>query len=299
MNLHNSLKCLLLGTALMTVGIGGAQAAEGGNTQYSPGSAQFFAGGIPPFPGLYFLSQTSYFTSDRTNDSNGDRIPIDFKVKAFAETMRFLYVSDLEVGGAQVWGQLVVPLVHLDLSLPFGEDTSFALADITSTIGLAWHLDQKSAITFGLDVGMPTGQYDTSDIANVGVNHWSFQPTLGYHYSDPQGLEIGTTARLIFNTKNTDTDYRTGTELVIDYAVGWNMGPWRLGAVGYYLQQLTDDTGPTAPSDGHRGKGFAIGPSVTYSFNPGTQISASWQHDLVAENRAQGDIFWLNFAAKF
>lgn len=299
MNLKNAMKCLMLGTGLTLTGMGGALAAESGNTQYSPGSAQFFAGGVPPFPGLYFLSQTSYFTADRTNDSNGDRTPIDFKAKAFAETMRFLYVSDLEVGGAQVWGQLVVPVVHLDLSLPFGEDTSFALADITSTIGLAWHLDQKNSIVFGVDVAMPTGQYDTSDIANVGVNHWSFQPTLGYHYSDPQGLEVATTARLIFNTRNTDTDYKNGTELVIDYAVGWNMGPWRLGAVGYYLQQLTDDTGPTAPSDGHRGKGFALGPSVTYSFDPGHQVSASWQHDLVAENRTQGDTFWVNFAAKF
>ncbi|SIQ33899.1 Uncharacterized conserved protein [Rhizobium sp. RU35A] len=299
MSLRNALKCLLLGTGLAGMWLCGAQAAENGNTQYSPGAPQFFAGGIPPFPGLYFLSQTSYFTADRTNDSDGDRIPIDFKVRAAAETLRFLYVSDVKVGDAQLWGQLVVPLVHLDLSLPFGEDKSTALADISSSIGLVWHPDQKQAFIVGVDVAMPTGQYDTSDIANIGVNHWSFQPTIGYHYTDPQGLEIGTTARLIFNTKNTDTDYRSGTELVIDYAVGWNFGPWRLGAVGYYLQQLTDDTGPGAAADGHRGRGFAIGPSVTYTFNPGLQVSASWQHDLVAENRAQGDTVWVNFATKF
>jgi hypothetical protein len=299
MNTREIMKRWALATLMAGAGCSVAGAAENGNTQYSPGSAQFFAGAIPPFPGLYFLSQTSYYTSDRTNDSNGDEIPIDFEVKALAETMRFLYVSDIELAGAQLWGQLVVPIVHLDMSLPYGEDSSLSLADITASAGLAWHPDRFNTITFGLDVGMPTGSYDTNDIANVGNNHWSFQPTLGYHYSDPQGLELGTTLRMIFNTENQDTDYRSGTEVVIDYSVGWNIDNWRLGAVGYYLQQISDDSGPSVASDGHRGKGFAIGPSLTYSFNPGLQVSGSWQHDVLAENRSQGDIVWLNFATKF
>lgn len=276
-----------------------AQAAENGITQYSPGSAQFFAGGMPPFPGFYFVSQTSYFSADRTNDSNGDRTPVDIKVKALAETLRFLYISDIDVAGADVWAQLVVPVVHLDMSLPFGNDKSTALADITVSGGLAWHPDRYNTFVAGIDIAAPTGGYDVSDLANVGTNHWSFQPTLAYHYSDPEGLEFAGAARLIINTENQDTDYTSGNELVIDYAVGWNFDKLRVGAVGYYLQQFTDDSGLTAPADGKRGKGFAIGPSLTYSFNPGMQLSASWQHDVVAENRLQGDTVWVNFATKF
>ncbi len=288
-----------LAAALSATALCQVQAAENGNTQYSPGSAQFFAASIPPYPGLYFLSQTNYFTADRTNDSNGDRVPIDFEVKALAETFRFLYVSDIEIGGAQLWGQLVVPVVHLDMSLPFGDDTTLGLADITTSVGLAWHPDRNNTFVVGVDVALPTGQYDASDIANIGVNHWSVQPTLGYHYLDSQGLEVGATARLIFNTENTDTDYTSGTEFVLDYAVGWNFDKWRVGAVGYYLQQISDDSGPGVAADGHRGKGFAIGPSISYSFNPGMQVSASWQHDVFAENRAQGNAVWVNFATKF
>lgn len=293
------LKLIGLTAALSATMLCPSFAAENGNTQYSPGSAQFFAAGIPPFPGFYFLSQTSYYTSDRLNDGNGDRIPIDFKVKALAETMRFLYISDINVAGGQVWGQIVAPLVHLDTTLPFGSDNTFGLADMTATLGLAWHLDQANTIVVGADFGLPTGKYDAAALANTGLNHWSIQPTVGYHYTDPQGFEFATTARFIFNTKNTDTDYKSGTEFVWDYAIGYNIDKWRIGAVGYYLQQISDDSGPTAPADGHRGKGFAIGPSLTYSFNPGLQISASWQHDLVAENRSKGDIVWFNFATKF
>lgn len=276
-----------------------AQAAENGNTQYAPGASQFFAGSIPPYEGLYFLSQTSYFSSDRTNDSKGHEIPIDFHVDAAVETLRLLYVSDIRVGDAQVWGQLVLPVIHLNLSSVFASDTAFAPGDMTATIGLAWHPDQAQTFVLGLDVGMPTGQYDKDAFANTGLNHWSLQPTAGYHYFDPQGLELAASARVIFNSENTDTHYRSGDEFVLDYAAGWNFDKVKVGATGYYLLQFTDDTGPGVATDGHRGKGFAIGPSLTYSFNPAMQLSASWQHDLMAENRAQGDAVWLNFATKF
>ena len=276
-----------------------AQAAENGNTQYAPGASQFFGGAIPPYAGLYFLSQTSYFSADRVNDGKGNEIPIDFNVEAAVETLRFLYVSDINIGGAQVWAQLVLPIVHLDLSTAFAKDEAFGLADATATLGLAWHLDRAQTFVLGVDVAAPTGSFDRDDFANTGLNHWSVQPTVGYHYFDPQGFELGATARVIFNTENPDTGVTSGNEFVLDYAVGWNFGPVKVGAVGYYLKQFTDDSGPGVAADGHRGEGFAIGPSLTYSFDPGTQLSASWQRDIYTENRAQGDTIWVNFATKF
>lgn len=292
-------KTIGLATALSAAAISAAGAAENGNTQYSPGSSQFYAGGIPPFPGFYFVAQTGYFHSDRLNDSDGNKVPIDFDVKAVSETFRFLYVTDIEVGGATLWTQFVLPVVRLDMSVPFVEDDSTSIADVSGTLGLVWHPDKYNTFITAVDVAAPTGNYDVSSLANVGLNHWSIQPVLGYHYLDPQGLEIGSTLRFIFNMENTDTAYRSGTEIVLDYAVGWNFDKWRVGAVGYYIQQVTDDRGPGVASDGNRGKGFAIGPSLTYSFNPGLQVGASWQHDVIAENRAQGDTFWVNFATKF
>jgi hypothetical protein len=276
-----------------------AHAGENGNTQYAPGASQFYAGAIPPMEGLFFLSQTSHFIADRVNDRNGDEIPIDFKVRATAETLRFLYVSDVHIGDATLWGQLVVPLVKLGLDSRFASDDRFGLADIIATLGLAWHPDQAQTFAFGVDLAMPTGSYDVDRFANTGLNHWSVQPTVAYKYFDPQGLDVSLSSRLIFNTENPDTNYTSGTELIVDYAVGWNVDKVKIGATGYYLKQLTDDEGPTVAADGHRGEGFAIGPSLTYSFNPGMQLSASWQHDVLAENRSQGDAIWVNFATKF
>ncbi|WP_237152229.1 SphA family protein [Oryzibacter oryziterrae] len=292
-------KSLYAAAALTVLGLVPATAAENGNTQYAPGASQFFAGAVPPYEGLYFLSQSSYYTSSRLNDGNGREIPIDFNVNVGAETLRFLYVSPIKIGGAQVWGQVVLPLLNLDLSTAFASDRKLGLADATITGGLAWHPDPFQSFVLGLDVALPTGSYHAGDLANTGLNHWSVQPTVGYHYFDPQGLDLGAAARLIFNSENEATNYRSGTELVVDYAFGWNFDQVKVGATGYFLKQLSDDHGPGVAADGHRGEGLAIGPSLTYSFNPGTQISASWQHDVLAENRSQGDAIWVNFATSF
>jgi hypothetical protein len=292
-------KTLGLAFALSTMLVCQAQAAENGNTQYGPGASQFFAGAFPPIPGFYVLSQSNYYHSDRLNDGNGDKLPVDFEVSTIVETLRVLYVTPIEIAGGNVVTQLVLPVVNIDMSLPYVSKSETGLADMVGTLGVAWHPDRYNTINVGMDISAPTGRYDVTDPASVGLNHWSFQPAMGYHYSDPQGLELGAVARLIFNTENTDTDYKTGTEFVLDYAAGWNIDRWRVGAVGYYLEQLTDDKGPTAPSDGHRGKAFAIGPSLSYAFSPALQLSGSWQHDVIAENRAQGDTVWFNIATKF
>ncbi len=293
------LKKLTLALCLSTVMLCPAMAAENGNSQFSPGAAQFFAGAFPPYPGLYFLSQTNIYSSNRLNDGNGNKIPINFNVTSVAEALRFLYVTPVELGGGKVFTQLVVPLVSVNLTTPAGKSNSFALADMVGTIGVSWNLDRKNAIVLGMDIAAPTGAYDTRNAASPGLNHWSFQPVVGYHYSDPEGLEAGITSRLVFNTRNNATGYTNGSEWAVDYAIGWNFDKLRVGAVGYYYQQFTNDTGPGAPADGHRGRGFAIGPALSYAFSQKLQVSASWQHDFIAENRAQGDAVWINFATSF
>lgn len=274
-----------------------AKATEGGVSQYQGGSAQFYGAGIPPFPGTYALSQANYYSANRSNDGDGNKLPIDFSLKTYSNTFRLLHVSDLKLAGADVWGQLVVPVVHGNLSVMGHGDTQTSIADVMGTVGLAWHMDSHSLI-FGLDIAAPTGRYKKENMLNIGTNHWSFQPVVGYKYFDPQGLEVSFVPRLVFNTKNTATDYTSGNELFVDYAVGWNFGPTKVGLVGYAYQQLTDDKGRGVGSDGNRGKAFAIGPSLTYSFNPGLHVSGSWQRELVAEHRTQGNALWVNVGFK-
>lgn len=294
----------MIGTALGVAGLAlagatGAQAEENGTVQYPPGSSGFTSAAMPPIPGFYFLSQTTYSTADRLNDGQGKKLPIPFKLRATSETLRALYVSDVHLLGGQVWGQLVLPLVNLDLTTPGGEGHDFSFADVTGTAGLVWHLSRRATIAAGLDVVLPTGSYSASRIANVGLNHGSLQPTLAYHYTGPSGWEFATSLRAIFNNRNNATNYRSGNVLVADYAVGYKVGNFRYGVSGYYLNQFTDDTGPTAPAGGNRALGFGIGPSISYIPNPATMITLSIQKDIVAHNLPQGTTAQLAATVNF
>lgn len=278
-----------------------AMATENGNSQYSPGSSGFFGGAIPSMPGVYALSQTSYSSSDRLNGSNGDKSPLDFGLDVKVETIRLLGVTNAEVRDGKFFWQLVLPIV-LDLKTHVGSHggSDSGLGDVTLSSGLAWHKGPNTYVV-GLDVGTPTGSYDSSKIANTGVNHWSLQPTFGYHYLDFQNptWEFSVQPRYIKNLKNSDTHYTSGDEIVIDFAAGRYFGPVRLGVVGYALQQVTDDSGTGAAADGNRSRGVALGPSITYTISPGTQLGLWWQKELASENRSQGDTWQLSFSTKF
>ncbi|XQZ55033.1 hypothetical protein E2979_18130 [Paracoccus yeei] len=276
-------------------------AAEGGNTQYGLGSSQFYSGGIPPMRGLYGLSVTGYYSADRLNDGNGDRVPLDFSVRARTQTLRLLGVTDQHILGGRVWGQLVIPVVvGLDVDAGPMSDSRGGVGDIVVSGGLTYYKGSHSFV-LGIDTALPTGDWDRNRLSNPGQNHVSIQPTFGYGYlnrADPK-WEFAASVRYIVNLENSDTNYTSGNELVVDYAVGYHFGPVRAAIVGYYLNQLTDDDGPGVGPDGNRGKGFAIGPSLTYDLSPSTQLSISYQKETMAENKAKGDNIMLHLSAKF
>jgi hypothetical protein len=299
-------KIRILGAAMTLLsGLGAtpALATENGNSSYLPGSSQFYGAAIPPFPGLYFLSQSDYYTANRLNDGHGNKNGTQADISSLSETMRFLYVSDLHVLGADVWGQFVLPMVHVSSKVSSHgfsvlDSSANALADITFTTALAWHEGPHTFIV-GLDVAAPTGSYDSTRSLNVGLNHWAIMPTLGYKYFNPEGLELSLVPRFIFNTENSATDYTSGKELEMDYAIGQHFGPVRLGAVGYLYQQITKDSGPSVAADGNKAAGFAMGPSIGYEFSPAFKIDGSWEHEFYTANKSQGEYLWLNIATKF
>ncbi|MDO5620954.1 MAG: transporter [Paracoccus sp. (in: a-proteobacteria)] len=297
-------KQLYAGCAVAALGIAlpmAADAAENGMIQYAPGSAQFYAGAIPPVPGLYILSQTSIANSDEMTGSDGNALPFRFSADVKVETIRLLGVTDHHIGGGRLFWQAVFPIM-LDLDLQAGpySGSNKGLADTTVSAGLAWHQGPHTYVT-GLDIGLPTGSYRAGRIANPGLNYWSVQPTVGYHYLDFRNpkWEVGVMGRYIHNGKNDDTDYTTGDQIVFDFAVGRHFGPWRIGAAGYYQQQVSDDKGAGAAADGHRSMGIGLGPSITYTFPGHKQLGISYMKDIKAENRNKGETVQISFSTKF
>jgi hypothetical protein len=276
-----------------------AQATEGGGSQYPNGAEGFLAGAVPP-PGVYLINYDTFYTTNRVNDTNGNKIPVNVSVDAFAEVPRLLWVTPVQVFGAN-WGMhILVPIVHLDATVGGWSKSQFGLGDITiDPFILSWHWKNFHLAT-GLDIILPTGEYDKTNPVNIGTNYWGFEPLIAGTYLSDDGWEVSAKMMYTINTTNDATNYSSGQAFHMDYTFGKHWNEWTFGVGGYYYQQTTDDElNGAVVGDGNRGMAFAIGPQVKYDFGGKYSVIAKWQHELVTENRSEGDKFWLKAIVPF
>jgi hypothetical protein len=73
------------------------------------------------------------------------------------------------------------------------------------------------------------------------------QSFLGWQAGNLHGWDLSATAGFTFNETNAATDYKTGDEFHLEWAVTKYLSKqFTIGVVGYYYQQLTPDTGTGA-----------------------------------------------------
>jgi len=273
-----------------------AEATEGGGGTYPNGAEGIMAGALPP-PGLYYLNYLTHYSADQLNDKNGNKLPVDFHVNATANVSRFVYMTNYQILGATYGVYALAPLVNASATLgtPGGSSSSTksGLGDISfAPLVLAWHAKNWHAAT-GLEFTAPTGQYDKNRLANLGRNYWNIQPIFTGTLLSDNGLELSGKFMYDFNMENTATNYTSGQEFHFDYATAYHMGPWTMGATGYFYKQVTDDHGAgAAANDGNKGQVFAIGPTVKYDYK-NMSLEVKYEKEMLAENRPEGDKYWV------
>ena len=171
------------------------------------------------------------------------------------------------------------------------------------TAFIGWDIGNWHIKTTGL-LNIPIGSYDANNLANMGFNRWAFDASGAVTWLDPQiGLEVSVAAGFTFNGENPDTDYRTGTEFHVEYAVMQHFSPaFSAGVVGYYYEQITADSGAGATLGPFEGQVAAIGPNFAYDFPvAGVPVSAGlrWLHEFDARNRLEGDAVFGTLAFSF
>jgi hypothetical protein len=270
-----------------------AYAVEQGGTIAPMGVTDFGAGMLPPpSPHGMVGVRASYYSSSTVKDGSGNTIPNDFNLDVKTLALAYFYMTELELFGASVGFGGILPLIDIDGSLNVmtpggalsiaGDDFGLGDAQIVP-IMLGWQAPPNLFVNAGLQVQMPTGDYDVSNAFNAGVNHWTITPFLGATYITDSGFEVSTQATLNFNTVNPDTDYTSGVEYRQEFAAGQHFGAWTAGVAGYAYQQITDDKGPGS-GDGNR----ALGPAINF-FQPGLpMVSLHAYKEFGAENRAEG-----------
>ncbi len=271
-----------------------ARASEGGGSLY-PYGLNTIASGVLPKPGSYLYMYNSYYTADALMNDDGDIAPVPFDVSVRVHTLRFQHVfrSKPILGGTP--GLLIAqPYLVGDASIGPRQDEHGDLGDATVGIMLGWHAPTLHQLT-GIDFTLPTGAYSSSQLFNAGQNKYAatFYYAVTHNYSDH--VDGNLRANLTVAGENPDTDYQPGLDAALEYSLNYKLPQgWLIGLNGYLQQQLTDDeiNGVEVNGTGQRTRVFAYGPQVAYRAAR-WGVSAKWQHETRARNRAEGDKYWL------
>lgn len=206
---------------------------------------------------------------------------------------------DVDIDATATLGIAPIPLI-LPNGLSIQRSGRFNITDETTNFGdpavsalLGWH-EGNFHWNVTATVNVPIGQWEKDNIANIGFNRWGLDTTAAFTWLDPKiGFEVSGAAGFTFNAENDDTDYKSGTEFHVEWALMQHFSKaFRVGLVGYHYDQVTGDSGAGATLGGFEGRATAIGPAVTYNFNLGVipvSTSLNWLHEFNVENRAEGD----------
>ncbi|VWD35686.1 signal peptide protein [Burkholderia contaminans] len=293
--MSTKLTAAVVGCAVLAAGwMNEAGAFEGGVSPYPAGAVGTNMANLPPIPGLFALEQFNYSFANGLYGNDGGKLPIPFHSSVFSETTRLLASYPFHLLGANVYTQLVVPVVSLHTSVLGQKSTQNGLSNITLTpVLLQWSLSRNLAIASGVDLAFETGSYSPVK-PSVSVGYLSVQPVFTVRYNVPNGIDLGVSNRLLINQENSTTNYRSGTAYVGEFEAGWNFGRWKVGVVGAYLNQFSDDK-QSGVNVGNRTKTFGIGPSIVYD-GGAYNINLNYQQGVYAANTAKSSSIWLNVA---
>ena len=312
------------------------QAAENATNFYILGLKTTMAGFTPP-PGTYLTDINYFYAGSASGNAavgialrrlaNPNLPPrqftlqADINLDADAELIAplLLWVAPEKVLGGNVGLGVIVPYgrkavdVDIDalatLTLPLlnrtiDADRHFNFDQSTTDLGdpalnalIGWHEGNWHWNLEAL-LNVPIAPWSSSSITNLSLHRWAFDTTGAVTWLDPKiGLELSSAVGFTFNGENPDTDYTTGTEFHVEWALVQHFSKtFSLGFAGYHYDQITGDSGAGATLGDFEGRVTAIGPVMTYGFNFAkipVSTQWSWFHEFDVENRATGDVGML------
>jgi len=307
--LRKSLLGLSIGLCFST-----AYAEEGGTGHYTPGGMATLIDQPPVQAGWViqpiYLHYDGEYSVSKTLPIAGV-VSTGLNAKIDALTLGGLYTFEEQVFDAYFSVGVYVPYMSMEVEGIVNNrsrtDTVNGIGDITLIpVMLAWQVDAW-ALSAMLPIYVPTGEYELGELANLGLNYWTFDPTVGAAYSNEKtGLSFQTYVGITFNTENDKTHYRSGSVLHAEASVEklWVAGNGMLGMGlnGFIYEQISGDSGSGATNGDFKGRSIGIGPVINYILpaKSGTWVfEAKWLPELNTKNRLEGDYVWVKAVYQF
>ena len=319
----------LLVTAGLALAATQARAAENATGIYLLGIKTSMAGYLPP-PGTYVTDINYYYSGDASGAAAAGialrqtgnltlKADIDVTGNAYINLPLALWVAPQKVLGGNVGLGVMMPYGWKGVDVAIDALVELQLPD-GRTIGLGGHFDfEDSTTNFGDPVlnaligwhegnwhwnvgallNVPVGPWDTESISNLSFHRWALDTSASVTYLDAKrGHELSMTAGFTFNGENPATDYKTGTEFHVEWALMQHVSKtFAFGIAGYHYEQITGDSGPGARIGSFEGRVTALGPDITYTFMCGKipiSTELKYFHEFDVENRLTGDNGFLN-----
>lgn len=297
-------KCWPISLAMVTLVVGSATATENGVDTYPVGVGTVLNGILPPPGDTRFYNYTLYYVANKFAGPHGESTVPGFRSGVFVDAPRIVHTWGPTLGPFSFSTGLIVPIARTDLNVPVGNGRRTALGDIIfQPLMIGYVNESHSFFAFAsTDIGLPTGAYNVSRIANTGVNTYAFMPNLSVTWFPTPDWELSGIAQVEFNSPNHATDYHNGDVATFDWVVGYSLTKqFQLGIQGFFLKQISDDTqyGQAVAGNGFRGQAIGLGPQVRWDWAPGSSIVFKYQHEFGVRNRPQGERIWMEVSVPF
>ena len=294
-----------------------AAADEGGVSFWLPGQYGSYAA-APSKPGWSFESTFYYASAAATAGASfsrgggieaGIKSPIGF----------FMFTPTYSFATAVLGAQAALGMTAL-----FGKNSSSASAtltgpgggtlsgtrsddvigfgDLNPTGSLKWNRDNHNFMVYAT-TGIPVGAYSTTRISALGIGHWAVDTGAGYTYLNEQaGVELSAVLGFTYNFINPYTQYQNGVDAHLDWAISpYVTDKLHIGAVGYFYNQVTGDSGPGARLGEFKSRVAAIGPQIGF-FIPLAErqgyLNLRAYYEFGAKNRLDGWNTFITFSVE-
>lgn len=282
---------------------------EGGQSPYFKGYRDFMTG-VLPSQGLQL--RDDIFIYSGTERSTVPQGQLTIGVKAVTSVLSATFITPYNVVGGDyafaVRGAVTDVNASQSVAAPRGTSSAIGRLDgfndiVASPFIVGWHSGYLHW-NVSTSVWLPAGSYDKNRTANTGKNVWGFSPQFGVTYFNPNtGWEVSGAAIFVTTSKNTATNYRSGDVAHFDFAFGKALSSqFKLGIVGYYAQQLTDDSGTGAILGARKLRVLGIGPGASLNFavnDVAVTLVAKYYREFDAQNTTLGDTGVLSARVKF
>ena len=211
--------------------------------------------------------------------------------------------GQLAVGVTGVFGRNTVRLDDaLTASVRQGSisDLLVGAGDLYPIAAMRWNAGVNNFTAY-LTGDIPIGAFDPNRLASIGIGHGAIDGGGGYTYFDSTtGHEFSAVAGLTYNFIDPKTQYQSGVDFHIDWSASQFLSKQVfVGLVGYYYNQLTNDSGALPNFDGFKSRVTAVGPQIGYLFpieNMQGYLGLKGYAEFDAANRPAGWNTWLTFA---